>query len=336
MVTFYITLLIIVFITLVFVASIKPSRTPLSRYELKRRADAGEEGARATLRREGLLPDVYSLQRIVCALLLVALAPLTIIVLGWVFGLLVAAAVALEYAAIARLKVVHVLAMRVYVKLEPSLLNVIEKTSPVFRFIRGREELTAAQGEVASVDELVHIIEQSDGALTKSEQKLLTHAIRFETKQVRDVMTPRSMVDSIDKSEVLGPLMLDQLHKTGHSRFPVVNGDIDHVVGMVYLSELVQLDHKKSPVAGKAMHAKVFYVREDATLGHALNAFIRTHHHLFIVVNTYRETVGVVSLEDVIEQILGRKIVDEFDAHDDLRKVAEANPRKNNTGGKDV
>ena len=78
------------------------------------------------------------------------------------------------------------------------------------------------------------------------------------------------------------------------------------------------------------MEKRVFYIREDQTLQHALNAFIRTHHHLFVVVNEYRETVGVLSLEDVMEALLGHEIVDEFDAHDDLRKVAERNPRKNN------
>jgi CBS domain containing-hemolysin-like protein len=78
------------------------------------------------------------------------------------------------------------------------------------------------------------------------------------------------------------------------------------------------------------MKPRVLYIREDQTLQHALAAFLRTHHHLFIVVNEFRETVGLVTLEDVIEALLGRKIIDEFDAHDDLRAVALRNPRDNN------
>jgi CBS domain containing-hemolysin-like protein len=144
-------------------------------------------------------------------------------------------------------------------------------------------------------------------------------------------MTPRGVIDSISKKELLGPLVLDDLHKTGHSRFPVIDGDIDHVVGMLHIQDLLILDAKqRSNTVEKVMEPRVFYVREDQTLEHALTAFLRTRHHLFVVVNEFRETVGVLSLEDVIEVLLGRKIVDEFDAHDDLRAVAARNPRGNN------
>jgi CBS domain containing-hemolysin-like protein len=124
--------------------------------------------------------------------------------------------------------------------------------------------------------------------------------------------------------------VLDDLHKTGHSRFPVTDGDIDHVIGMLHIQDIFTLDAKRSVTAEKAMEPRVFYIREDQTLDHALVAFLRTHHHLFIVVNEFRETVGILSLEDVIEALLGRKIIDEFDTHEDLRLVAMRNPRGNN------
>jgi CBS domain containing-hemolysin-like protein len=143
-------------------------------------------------------------------------------------------------------------------------------------------------------------------------------------------MTPRSVVDTVAKGELLGPLTLDVLYKTGHSRLPVIDSDIDHVVGILYVQDLLVVGEKKTPTAAEAMDSKVFYIREDQTLQHALGAFLKTRHHLFVVVNEYRETVGVVSLEDVIEALIGTKINDEFDAHDDLRKVAERNPAANN------
>jgi magnesium and cobalt transporter len=144
-------------------------------------------------------------------------------------------------------------------------------------------------------------------------------------------MTPRGVIDTIGKKELLGPLVLDDLHKTGHSRFPVTDGDIDHIVGVLHIQDLLVLDaRQRSATAEKAMEPRVFYIREDQTLDHALTAFLRTRHHLFVVVNEFRETVGIVSLEDVIETLLGRKIVDEFDAHEDLRAVAARNPRGNN------
>ncbi len=78
------------------------------------------------------------------------------------------------------------------------------------------------------------------------------------------------------------------------------------------------------------MKSPVYYIKDTQTLQHALAAFLKTHHLLFVVVNEYRETVGVITLEDVLEVLLGQKIMDEFDAHEDLRKVAARNPKSNN------
>jgi CBS domain containing-hemolysin-like protein len=67
----------------------------------------------------------------------------------------------------------------------------------------------------------------------------------------------------------------------------------------------------------------VFYVHQDKPLDHVLQAFLRTKHHLFLVVNEFEEVTGVISIEDVLETIIGRKIVDEFDQYEDLRAVAK-------------
>ena len=152
--------------------------------------------------------------------------------------------------------------------------------------------------DVESREELLEIVKNAGDALSKDEKKLITNSLKFKDMKVADAMIPRTMIDSIGKDEVLGPIVLDGLYKTGHSRFPVIDGDIDHVVGMLYVQDLVT---------------------------------IKTRHHLFIVINQYRETVGLLSLEDALEALLGKKINDEFDTHEDLRKVAERNPRGNNS-----
>ena len=72
------------------------------------------------------------------------------------------------------------------------------------------------------------------------------------------------------------------------------------------------------------------YINQNQKLEKALSAFIKTHHHLFIVVNDYRETAGIVTIEDVLEALLGRKIVDEDDVIVDLRAFAAKNPHHNN------
>jgi CBS domain containing-hemolysin-like protein len=138
------------------------------------------------------------------------------------------------------------------------------------------------------------------------------------------------VIDTIHHNEFLGPLTLDELHKKGHSRLPVIKHDIDHVIGILHLQSLLALDIKRSVTAEKAMDSKVHYIHQDQTLQHALAAFLRTKHHMFIVVNEFRETVGLITLEDTMEALLGRKITDEYDTHEDLRAVALRNPRDNN------
>jgi magnesium and cobalt transporter len=182
-----------------------------------------------------------------------------------------------------------------------------------------------------SREELQRLIDQSTGVLTDDEKTLIVHGLSFADQRVESIMTPKSMIKSIKKSEFLGPLVLSEIHELGHSRLPVIGTDIDHVVGVLHLNDLLSLDVKQSVTAEKAMESKVFYISHDDTLEHALAAFIESRHHLFIVINDFRETVGLLTLENVIEALIGRKIVDEDDNHEDPRSIAEKIARSNNS-----
>jgi CBS domain containing-hemolysin-like protein len=70
------------------------------------------------------------------------------------------------------------------------------------------------------------------------------------------------------------------------------------------------------------MKRQVFYVHEEFNLDKVFHAFLKTKHHLFIVVNKFEEIVGILTIEDVLEQIIGSQIVDEFDQYEDLKQVA--------------
>ena len=338
MFTVTVIILVVVFALLLLAAGVRPLRTSLSQFELSRRQNVGDASAVAMARREKLLDDVISLQRTGVALLLVVAVMLSVVAFGWLIGTLVAVAIALEYGAIARLQPVQVRVQRLYERYETAILNFIERFPFAWRLLRGVSLEMSQRTKLDSREELEHLVTESGTLLDGNERKLILHSLKFNDRTVSEVMIPKSMIDSIDKKELLGPLVLDDLHKTGHSRFPVIDKDIDHVVGMLHIQDLLTISAKRSETVEKTMMPRVFYIREDQTLQHALSAFLRTHHHLFVVVNEYRETVGLISLEDVIEALLGRKIVDEFDAHDDLRAVALRNPRGNNhtSTGKDV
>lgn len=331
MLPFMLLLCLVTFILLIFVAAVAPRFETMSSFELHRRKKQGDTAAESILRRRSLLGDVLSLQKLLSALLLIVLVLLIVSTFGWVWGVLLSLFVALEYGAIARVGTFQRSSQRLYEKHESALLAFIEKYQTFFIIIRSVTPEWRKELKLDSREELEQLVAGAGDLLKSDEQKLIIHGLQFPEKLVKDIMTPRGVIDSIPKDELLGPLVLDDLHKTGHSRFPVIDGDIDHIVGVLYIQDLLTIDTGKgSSTAEKTMLPRVFYIREDQTLDHALAAFLRTHHHLFIVINQYRETVGIVSLEDVIEALLGRKIIDEFDTHEDLRAVAARNPRKNN------
>lgn len=323
----------VVFVVLLLVASLRPPQSGLSRFELERRVSHNNAEAIRALNRESLLTDMISLQKVLIALLLVAVVLLSVSTFGWLYGTLIALFVALEYGSISRLGFLKKLSLKIYLRFETQILNFIQKTPLLFSILRSVPTGDISTG-ISSREELQHVIDESAGVLSADERKLLVNGLSFGDKLVSSIMTPKSMIVSINSTEFLGPLTLDDLHKSGHSRLPVIKGDIDHVIGVLHLNNLLSLDVKKSMTAEKAMEPKVYYIRQDQTLQHALAAFLRTKHHLFIVVNEFRETVGLLAFEDVVEALLGRKIVDEFDEHDNLRKVALRNPHENNSPAK--
>lgn len=321
-------------ILLIALSAIVIPQGTLGKFERQRRQNNTKD---VEVERELYFSDILSVQRVLQALLIVLVAAFSVATFGWLIGILLALVVALEYGALARISILRKTMAGQYLKVERHLFVLVQKYPMVVKYIRvftpENPDLT-----LHSRDELHHLIETSHNVLQQEEKVLLLSAMQFRGLQVREVMTPRSMIDSINRSELLGPVVLDDLHKKGHSRFPVIENDVDHVVGILHLRDLLTLEPNKKHTsrAETAMEQKVYYIHEEQTLGEALTAFIKTHYHLFIVVNEYRETVGLLSLEDVIESLIGREIIDEFDDHEDLRAVAKRNPRANNTVGEDV
>lgn len=315
---------IILFAVIATLRSISIRDTDLSEYELKRRVNFGDEEAVYTAQRQDILPDVITLRHVLDVFLVVLMVTSLLNTFGWLLGITIALITLLELSMVARQNFVRRFSQPLYDLYEDYVLIIADKLHPVLRFVREVGDSRPIDFKVHSREELLHIIDEAKDVLNNEERHLLSHAMKFETKTVSEIMTPRGVVETINQDEVLGPVVLDRLHKTGHSRFPVVNGTIDHVVGLLYTHQLLtQVGNGHKTTAEKAMEQKVFYINESQTLDSALAGFLRVKHHLFIVVNEFEETTGVVTIEDTIEALIGRKIVDEFDQHDDLRTVAK-------------
>ena len=333
MFTFLCILTILVFGSLVIVAGIHPMPHLVSQFELRRRSKSAlNKEAKQQHRRELLLPDVYGAIAAKTALLVVALVLLSVATFGWLIGVLVAILGVLLYPTFASWGPASRLSEKIYAKYEAPYLDIVEKMQPFFKVVRSVSVPKVERyHRFDSREELQRLIDQAGTILSEDERKLIVNGLAFKEQLVESVMTPKSMISSVAKTEFLGPLVLSEIHELGHSRLPVIGADLDHVVGVLHLRDLLSLDIKRSVTAEKAMEPKVYYVRNDQTLEHALAAFLDTRHHLFIVINEQRETVGLLTLEDVIEALIGRHIVDEDDNHEDLRSIAAHKAADNNS-----
>ena len=209
----------------------------------------------------------------------------------------------------------------------PVLHWLLERLQPIIRRIDHRLEKhrpVSIHTGLYTKNDIIDLIEkqkvQVDNRITKEELKIVTHALKFGEKNVSDVMTPKRMAKLVSTHDMVGPLLMDDLHKSGHSRFPVKHDSPDHIVGTLYIRDL--LGAKSGGFVKDIMRKEVFYVNQNQPLPRVLDAFIKTKHHLFMVVNEFEEVVGIISIEDIIEQVIGKQIIDEFDSYDDLRAVA--------------
>lgn len=167
---------------------------------------------------------------------------------------------------------------------------------------------------------------QPDNRIDPGEIDLLAHALTFGDKTVADAMVPKRVVVDVNATDSVGPILMGELHKSGHSRFPVYERRHDNIIGVLYLHDLITAKH--TGTVHEIMRPKVMYVHENFTLYQTLQAFVKTKQHMFIVVNEFEECVGIITIEDVLERVIGKLIVDEFDQYDDLRAVAAAAARK--------
>ncbi len=167
---------------------------------------------------------------------------------------------------------------------------------------------------------------QIDNRIGKEELQIAKNALAFGEKKVAEIMTPKRMIKMVSSHDMIGPVLMDELHKSGHSRFPVKHDTPDNIVGTLYIKDVINA--KAGGFVKNIMRKDVYYVNQDESLARVLDAFIKTKHHLFLVVNNFEEIVGVISVEDIIEQVLGKQLIDEFDSYDDLRAVAGMQAKK--------
>ena len=166
-----------------------------------------------------------------------------------------------------------------------------------------------------SVDELEHALDLTkDSVETEEEKKILEGIVQFGNTDVKQIMTPRTDVIAIDYSNDFTTL-LKEIKNSKFSRLPVYEDSIDNVNGILYIKDLIPYIEKKKSFKWNHLIRDPKFVPENKKLDDLLKEFQEEKKHIAIVVDEYGGTSGIVSLEDVLEEIVG-DITDEFDEED--------------------
>ncbi len=151
-----------------------------------------------------------------------------------------------------------------------------------------------------------------DGFIAEKGSRLIHRIREFGVKKVRDVMVPRIDVFALD---IHAPVedIVERVAAAGHSRVPLYDGSIDRIVGVLYVKDLLKVPRGAEPRLDRgSLVRQAYFVPEGKKLDDLLGEFQRERRHLAVVVDEYGGTAGIVTLEDILEEIVG-EIRDEYD-----------------------
>ncbi|PIP37302.1 MAG: hypothetical protein COX19_17020 [Desulfobacterales bacterium CG23_combo_of_CG06-09_8_20_14_all_51_8] len=185
---------------------------------------------------------------------------------------------------------------------------------PVILFLNFIPKLSGlmASGPRVTEEELMSFVDvvHDEGQINPEEKELINNIIKLDDINVSYVMTPSADMFVIDKSD---EPHLDKIIESGFTWIPVIDGDIDHIVGMVHIKDLFrQITSDDGAIHLEKIMREPYFVPENKKIDQVLNQFRSRKDHAAIVVNEYGEVSGIVTLEDVLEVIVG-DIMDETD-----------------------
>lgn len=173
------------------------------------------------------------------------------------------------------------------------------------------EKVVPQENHVLSVDELEHALELTDKDDIKEEQRLLEGIVRFGDETAKEIMTSRQDVVALDSSSTFADV-LRCIVENNYSRIPVYQDSIDNVRGILYIKDMLPHLDKPSTFRWQSLVRPPYFVPETKKIDDLLREFQENKIHIAVVVDEFGGTSGIVTLEDVLEEIVG-EINDEYD-----------------------
>ena len=185
---------------------------------------------------------------------------------------------------------------------------------------RGKED-----AHTLTKDELLEsmLLSEDDGVIDEKESDFIENILRLDEVKVKDILTPRSVVFALDETMTIKEVMSTQPAIFKFSRIPIYNQSIEDVTGIVLTKKIFKQAQIDENVSLESIKKDIFSINENIPVAKALDLFITKKDHMFLVMDSYDQTEGIVTLEDCVETILGVEIMDESDTTEDMRQLAK-------------
>lgn len=174
--------------------------------------------------------------------------------------------------------------------------------------------INAVQGaDIHSSEELKYLVQegQKSGEIDDAEYKIIKNAFGFAEQKAKQVMVPRTQIFAIDIND-FNEAAIEKIIKESYSRIPCYDENLDNTLGVVYLKDILIAARKKEPLDIRTIVRNMHVVPETKSIGQLLNEFQIKHQQMALVVNEYGGTEGIITMEDILEELVG-EIQDEYD-----------------------
>ena len=191
---------------------------------------------------------------------------------------------------------------------------------PVVRRISGGERSDLSDEELT--EEIMSVVEehqQEGGGVDEAQKEMIEAVVEFPTTTVDRIMTPRTEVQGIDLGASIQSIK-ETIAEEGHSRIPVYRENLDDIVGVLYVKDMIRLVGSDEPFDLQATLREALMVPESKPVRELLSEFRARKVHIAIVLDEYGGTAGLVTIEDILEEIVG-EIQDEYEPHEQAPAV---------------
>ncbi len=166
------------------------------------------------------------------------------------------------------------------------------------------------------------LLSEDDGIIDEHESDVIENVLLLDDIKVKEILTPRSVVYGIDGNKTIQDIIANE-DLFQFSRIPVYHESIDTITGIVLTKRIFQQAMQDDTIAINDLKSEIFTINENIPVSKALDLFIKKKEHIFLVVDSYDQTEGIITLEDCVETILGVEIMDESDTIEDMREYAK-------------